>query len=155
MLRSRHLSRECHRDERRAGLVHVVDGADAVLWTRDRDFLLAPSALELVGSDGVLDGQPARALDLLLQDEELKHALLGAEYALKGVASEVGWEGRHGGWILDLEDFVLTMLQRSLESILSANALALEHRDVLKSTLAHLLQLRVNICQEFVLFLAG
>ena len=45
------------------------------------------------------------------------------------------------------------MLEWRLEAILSVDTFALEHRDVLESSLANLLQLRVDVRQVLVLLL--
>ena len=47
------------------------------------------------------------------------------------------------------------MLQRRLEAVLAVNSLSLQHRDVLESALANLLQLRVDVRQVLVLLLNG
>ena len=153
MLGARHLHRERQGHQGRARPVYILDGADAVFRVRNDHLLLAPglSELGLGVLLGILDCEPAGALDLLLQDEELKHALLGAEYALKCVASEVGRKGRHSRGVLDLQDLVLAMLQRRLEAVLAVNSLALQHRDVLESSLPDLFELSVDIGEQLVL----
>ena len=117
--------------------------------------MLAPGSFELLSFDDILKREPARSLNLLLQDEELQHTLLCAKDGLKRVTGQIGWQGRHRGWVLDLEDLMLAMLQWRLEAILSVDTLALEHRDILESSLANLLQLRVYVRQVLVLLLNG
>ena len=90
MLRPCHLHGESKGSERRTLLVDIIDSADAVFRAGDRNFLLAPCALEVTCLHRVADGQPAWSLDLLLKNEQLKHTLLRAEDSFEGVASQVG-----------------------------------------------------------------
>lgn len=61
-----HLSREGESDESWARLVHVIDGADAVLWGGDGYLLLAPSSAVVRSFLNIFQSQPARSLNLLL-----------------------------------------------------------------------------------------
>ena len=151
MLRSCHLHGEGQGDQRWARPVHVINCADTVLGVSDENLLLAPCFSELLGLLRIFNGQPAWALDLLLEDKELKHRLLRAKDGFKGVACQVGWESWHRGWVLDFEDLVLSMLEGRLERILASDTFALEHGDILKSALTDLLQLRIHIGQKLVL----
>ena len=81
---------------------------------------------------GILDGEPARSLDLSLQDEEFKHALIGSKDALESVTSEVWWKRWLIGAVLNLEEFVLSMGNWHLEGVLSGHELTLESANILE-----------------------
>ena len=151
MLRSCHLHGEGQGDQRWARPVHVINCADTVLGVSNENLLLAPCLSELLGLLRIFNGQPAWTLNLLLEDKKLKHGLLRTKDGFKSVACQVGWESWHRGWVLDFEDLVLSMLEGRLEHILASDSFALEHGDILKSALADLLQLRVNVGQKLVL----
>lgn len=101
--------------------------------------MLAPSSLELSGLLWVFQSEPAGSLDLLLQNEKFKHALLGTKEGFERVASQIGGERRHSRGVLDLKDLVLAVFERRLEAILTVHTLALKHCDVLEATLSDLL----------------
>jgi hypothetical protein len=70
--RTTSLDAERHAGHWRGWLVEVLDGNRDILRVSDESFLFAPSALEVtvvLDLFGVLDGQPAWALNFPLQDE--------------------------------------------------------------------------------------
>jgi len=113
--------------------------------------VLAPCSLILKHSSWVLDREPARSFDLRLQDEELEHALISSEDGFERIASQVGWKRRHRGRVLDLEELVLSVLERRFEAVLAGNSLALEHCDVLESLLSDVIEFSVHVSEELVL----
>ena len=50
---------------------------------------------------------------------------------------------------------MLTVLKWCLEAILPVDTLTLEHRDILKASLSHLLKLGVDVREKFVLLILG
>ena len=155
MLRSGHFGREGQRNQWWTGLIDIVYSADAVFRSRNRYFLLAPSSLNLLCFLDISQSEPARSLDLLLQYEKLKHALLCAKNGLKTIACQIGREGWHRRRVFDFENLMLAMFQRSLEAVLAMDTLALQHSDVFESALTDLFKFSVSIGQKLVLLLLG
>ena len=123
----------------------------------DSDFVFGPGVahIHLGHSLRVCDGEPARTADLSLQNKKLKHGLLAAEHRFESVAGEPVRHGWHSGWILDLEQAVLSVRQRHLKAVLASHALALPLCDLLHSTFSNLFELGKHIGEEFVFFLLG
>ena len=117
--------------------------------------MFAPSAPVLSGFYWVFDGQPAWSLDFLLQNEQLEHGLLSAKDGLKGGTGQICWQRGHGCWVLDLQDFVLTVLQWGLKGILSTDTLAFEESNVLESAFANIFEFSVDVGNELVFVFGG
>ena len=82
LIRSRCLETEGQACHRRRLLVQIVDCHFYVLWISNDALLLTPGCLEacdVLDLLDTLDSQPARSLDTSLQNEEFKHALVGAK----------------------------------------------------------------------------
>ena len=115
--------------------------------------MLAPSLFELSVLDGVLDAKPARAFDFSLQNEQLQHALVGAENALKGVALQSGGKWRLSCRVLDLEEFVFTMWNRHFKTVLARDKLALELGNLFELIGPHRVELHDHAFFERLFFL--
>ena len=103
----------------------------------------------------ILDSYPAGALNLSLKDEEFQHALVGTEEALKGVASHVLRQRGHDRVVLNLKEFVLSMLNRHLKGIFTSDRLAHPLSNGLVFAFSNVIELHKYVHHELVLLLLG
>jgi hypothetical protein len=89
----------------------------------------------------VPDLYPLRAFQLSLQQEQLKHALIGSKNAFKRISGEVCRQRLVFGRVLNLEELMLSVGNRHFKAIFSRNKLAFEPRDVFESGLTEVIEL--------------
>lgn len=148
------LEREGDGRQGRCLAVQLLQGNLNILGAVDGDLMTRPGLLVVHVDLGALDAQPARALDLPLEDEQLKHALLRAKNALESVTLQARRQRRILRRVLHLEELVFTVRNGQLEGVLARHKLALEVADLLELTLLHLSELHDHaVLQCLLLFL--
>ena len=133
-------------------LVDVIDCHQYVFGILEDDLLFAPGVFELCLLLEVLDRQPAWSLDLSLQQEYLEHALVCSKNTLKSITSQVGRKRWIFSWILNFEEFVLSMSNRHFKSVLSGNQFTLESGDILESILPQIIEFNYHALLLLPLF---
>lgn len=117
------------------------------------NLLSAPSLLGVSHFFCVSDCQPAWTLNLAFKNQQLQHALVGTEKALKRGASHSCRKWWHGGVVLNLEELMLTMWDWHFKGVFASYRLASPLGDILEALLPDIVQLMIDVHNLLVFFL--